>query len=201
MIDTLAEAFWLILEFVVSNWILFTVSSLIIYFNAAGNTFVWNGIFGVLQILALIAWNFGLLIRLLYIVVNLDYLVNVYDQDSYNTIVFYNPVSILFDDNVDEAAAASYWLQLLFGNKRSNIWFNLLMAVVLSLHPVSFMFSWYFLFQVPLQTILDIFVYPFVPQYDTPFVDWGEYSAYIEQYGFFSAVKWQEESGRTSDLI
>lgn len=69
---------------------------------------------------------------------------------------------------------------MLFGNKRSMLYANILMAAVLSLHPITFVISWFFLFQVPIQILLEAFIYPWFPQYDTPYVPWWEYVAWVE---------------------
>lgn len=49
------------------------------------------------------------------------------------------------------------------------------MTCALVLHPITLPFSFYYMAQLPFQFVLDIFVYPFYPQFDTPQLPWHEY--------------------------
>jgi len=67
-----------------------------------------------------------------------------------------------------------------------------MMAVVLALHPITLPFSWFFLFQIPGQLLLDVLVYPLFPMYDTPYIDWTDYLLYlVKKY----SGKLEEEDG------
>lgn len=125
----------------------------------------------------LLFWDVTLVLRAVYAIVNLEYLVNKYDASSYSTIVFLNPLLVNFS-SLDTVETVIWWEQFLFGNKRSALYGNLVMAFVLTLQPMTFMLSWWFLFQIPVQLLLDVVVYPLYPWFDTPYVPWKEYVLY-----------------------
>ena len=111
-----------------------------------------------------------------YAVINSVYIQSRYDPTTYSTILF----PTFFNGFGAEGEQA--WLQilvyleqLLLGNKRLALYNNLMMATTLLLHPISLPFAFYFIGQLPFQFVLDIFVYPLFPQFDTPQVPWHEY--------------------------
>jgi len=81
----------------------------------------------------------------LYNLVNLDYLITKYDITTYSTINFYDPLSISFS-GLDTTDQLIWWEQLLFGNRRSQLYINIVMGIVFSLHPMTMILGWFFLF-------------------------------------------------------
>jgi len=94
---------------------------------------------------------------------------------------FYTPANFIFAGK-DTLGLILFAEQLLLGNKRLGMYNNIFLAIVLSLHPISFMFSWYYLFQVPINVLLDVFIYPWFPQFDTPQIDWQWYWAEVSYW-------------------
>lgn len=145
-----------------------------IYYNAAKGTFLYFGLIGILQVLAAIFWSTTMLIRFVYNLVNLEYLILKYDITTYSTITFYDPLGINLSE-MDDINKLIYFEQLIFGNRRSMLYANIIMSIVLGLHPLTFIPSWFFLFQVPIGILFELVVYPFFPMYDTPYVSWTDY--------------------------
>jgi len=174
VIDTVLETFWLILELVGGQVVLWACAFLMVIFNLAKGTFVWYGMIGLLQMFCLIFWFASLVTRLIYNFVNLEWLVTHYDVSTYSTVTFRDPVTITFSE-LNATEQFVWWEQYLLGNKRSMLYANIMMSVVLALHPITFPFSWFFLFQVPIQTLLDVIIYPIFPMYDTPYIPWTDY--------------------------
>jgi hypothetical protein len=110
--------------------------------------------------------------------VNLDYLITKYDVTTYSTITFYDPLGVAFSD-LDTTEQLIWWEQLLFGNRRSHLYMNIIMAIVFSLHPMTMIIGWFFLFQVPIGLLFEAVVYPLFPQYDTPYIPWTVYIEYV----------------------
>jgi hypothetical protein len=54
-----------------------------------------------------------------------------------------------------------------------------MMAVVFSLHPMTMILGWFFLFQVPAGLLFELVVYPLFPQFDTPYIPWTAYIDYV----------------------
>lgn len=95
VIDTVIETFWLILEFVLGQIVLWASAFSMVAFNiTAPGTFVWYGMLGLLQMSCLIIWFVSLLIRLVYNFVNLEWLVNNYDVTGWTTVTFRDPISV-----------------------------------------------------------------------------------------------------------
>ena len=107
-------------------------------------------------------WYASLIIRLVYNLVNADYLIKKYDITTYSTITFYDPLGINFS-NETMVEQIIWWEQLIFGNRRSQLYANIMMWFVLQLHPLTSMFAWFFLFQVPIGMLLELFLYPLFP--------------------------------------
>jgi hypothetical protein len=104
-----------------------------------------------------------------YAVINSVYIQTRYDPTDYSTIRF----GTFF--NAFNTEEEGWWIQtlvyieqLIIGNKRLAFYNNIMMFLSLVWHPITLPFSFYYLAQLPFQTILDIFVYPLFPQLDTP---------------------------------
>ena len=175
VLDTLNETLWLLLELTAGQFILWYSAFAMVGYNTS--TFVPWGLVGIIQIFAMIFWTTSLLIRALYNFVNLDYLIKVYDITTYSTITFYDPLGISFSD-LNQAEIVIYFEQLVFGNRRSMLYANIMMFLALAIHPLTFIPSWFFLFQIPIGIIFETIVYPIFPQYDTPYVPWTTYIYY-----------------------
>ena len=98
VLDTLSESFWLVIELTLGSALLWYSALAMIGYNIASGTFVWFGLIGLVQAFAMVFWTASLLIRLVYNLVNIDYLVNKYDVATYSTITFYDPLSIISSD-------------------------------------------------------------------------------------------------------
>lgn len=96
-------------------------------------------------------------------------------MDRYVTILFGTPWNIFTLEQFDTVAILVYIEQLLVGNKRLSLYANAMMGAAMLLHPITFSIAWFFYGQLPFQIILDLFVYPFFPQFDTPQIPWNEY--------------------------
>ena len=96
-------------------------------------------------------------------------------MDKYVTILFGTPWNIGGQEEWGALEIFVYLEQLFFGNKRLSLYANAIMASAMLLHPLTFSFGFYWFAQLPFQVVLDLFVYPFFPQFDTPQVPWGEY--------------------------
>ena len=178
VLDTLSESFWLVIELTLGSALLWYSALAMIGYNIASGTFVWFGLIGLVQAFAMVFWTASLLIRLVYNLVNIDYLVNKYDVATYSTITFYDPLSIISSD-LETTQQIIYYEQLLFGNRRSMLYANIMMSIVLALHPLTFIPSWFFLFQVPAGILFELAIYPLFPQYDTPYIPWTTYFEYV----------------------
>ena len=113
-----------------------------------------------------------------YAVINSVYIQSRYDPTTYSTILFptfFNGFGVQEGDTDAWLQILVYLEQLFVGNKRLALYNNIMMATTLLMHPISLPFAFYFIGQLPFQFVLDIFVYPFFPQFDTPQVPWHEY--------------------------
>lgn len=180
LLDSFGELFWSFLELTVGVAALTISAWMIVVYNIIGNSwwpYIWAG---VLQLYALVFWVFSLLVRFVYALVNIDWILTNYSDETYSTIVFPNPLTVT-STHTEGLESLIWWEQLLFGPKRSMLYANILMFITLSLHPMTFIFAWFFAFQIPFQVLLDGLVYPFFPQFDSPYIPWVEYIALIRE--------------------
>jgi len=168
----------MILELTLFSVVLWYSAFAMVGYNAYYNSFVSYGIIGIVQIFAMVFWTTQALIRLTYNLVNLDYLITKYDIETYSTITFYDPVGITASD-LDSTETLIWFEQLLFGNRRSQLYANIMMSIVFSLHPMTMVLGWFFLFQVPAGILFELVIYPIFPQYDTPYIPWTVYLEYV----------------------
>lgn len=168
----------MILELTLASVLLWYSAIAMIAYNAAYGSFVWYGLIGIVQLFAMVFWTTQVLIRVLYNLVNLDYLITKYDIETYSTITFYDPIGIAGSD-LDQTETLIWFEQLLFGNRRSQLYANIMMSIVFSLHPMTMVLGWFFLFQVPPGILFEAIVYPTFPQYDTPYIPWTTYLRYV----------------------
>lgn len=109
-----------------------------------------------------------------YNVINAVYLQSRYDPTTWVTIEFPTWFNQFGEDDTFLSAIV-YLEQIFVGNKRLALYNNMMMATALLFHPISAPFALYYIAQIPFQFILDIFIYPFYPQFDTPQLPWHEY--------------------------
>lgn len=173
-LDSQVTAFWVSKELLEGGIAFLILGGSIAYFNRTSMA-SFGFIAGVIQIIAAYFYVAFQSIILGYAVVN-----SVYIQTRYDTL---NPVKIQFGTlfNAFSGTGENAWLesliyleQLFIGNKRLALYNNIIMATALALHPITLPFAFYFIGQLPFQIILDVFVYPFFPQFDTPQVPWEE---------------------------
>ena len=92
------------------------------------------------------------------------------------TILFGTPWNAFGAADYGWLAILVYFEQLFWGNKRLSAYANMVMGAAMLLHPITFNLAWFWYAQLPFQVILDFFVYPFFPQFDTPQIPWQEYT-------------------------
>lgn len=156
-----------------SLWLLFAGSML--YFNL-NNPSNFAFVAGILNALAAYVNVGNLAVIMAYAAINSVYIQTRYDPTKYVTIqfgTFFNAFNTTGENGWLQTLV--YIEQLLVGNKRLALYNNIMMAIVLALHPISLPFAFYYIGQLPFQLILDIIVYPLFPQFDIPQVPWYEY--------------------------
>lgn len=160
-----------------SFFLWYSAFSLIIY-NGVYNSFLYYGIVGIIQLLGMFVWSASLFIRVFYNAVIFWWLYSKYDILTYSTIVFFDPISIFVSEE-DFFAQLIWWEQLFFGNRRSALYVNFLMAIIFAAHPMTISLSWYFLFQIPAALLFETIIYPIFPQFDTPYIPWIDFFEYV----------------------
>jgi len=106
--------------------------------------------------------------NIVYDVINSVYLQSRYPMDKYVTILFGTPWNQFGQADLGAVEILVYLEQLAFGNKRLALYAHAFMASAMLLHPITLSIGMYWFAQLPFQVILDLFVYPFLPQFDTP---------------------------------
>lgn len=172
--DSQITAMWVFKELLEGGILFLVMGGSMVYFNRT-NPSSFAFIAGIINVIAAYFYVAFQSIILAYAVVNSTYIQTRYDTVNYVKIKF----GTLF--NSFGGSGENAWLetlvyveQLLIGNKRLAIYNNIIMAVALALHPISLPFAFYFIGQLPFQIVLDVFVYPFFPQFDTPQIPWYE---------------------------
>ena len=184
-IDLIAESSWILYELSFAQMPMWTGTLLILVFNplldVQNAKFNMYSILSIAQILTIFALNISLITRLAQNLLNLEYLLSKYGMSTlhYQTIIFLNPLTINFS-TMELLQKIVWWRDFVFGNKKQNLYFNFLTGVAFSLHPLSLVLSTYYLFQIPLQLFLDLFVYIWYPQFDMPYVTLDEYVGAME---------------------
>jgi len=136
-------------------------------------------IFGIIQVIASCMYIVSNAIILAYDIINSVYLQSRYDPIAYVTIQFGTWWNVFgSNDQTKEngwLATLVYLEQIFIGNKRLAFYANIMMAAVMSFHPITLPFSLFWYSQLPFQAVLDLIVYPIWPQFDTPQLPWYEY--------------------------
>jgi len=156
-------------------WLTFAGSMFYFNYTETSNFAFYAGIINIITAYLNVA---NLATVMTYAVVNSVYIQTRYDPTNYSTIrfpTFFNNFGIESTDENGWLQALVFIEQLLVGNKRLSLYNNMMMATSLLMHPISLPFAFYFIGQLPFQFVLDIFVYPLLPQFDTPQVPWHEY--------------------------
>ena len=65
-----------------------------------------------------------------------------------------------------------YFEYLLLGNERLSALSDIVFGLLLVWHPVTFAFSWYYLIQIPIELLLDFFIFPLFQMFNAPLVIW-----------------------------
>lgn len=174
-VDSQVNAFITFWETVEGSLLWLTFAGSMFYFNytQTSNLAFYAGIINIISAYVNVA---NLATIMTYAVINSVYIQTRYDPTTYSTILFptfFNGFGISGDNGWLQALV--YIEQLLVGNKRLALYNNMMMATTLLLHPISLPFAFYFIGQLPFQFVLDLFVYPVFPQFDTPQVPWHEY--------------------------
>lgn len=154
-------------------WLTFAGSMFYFNYTQTSNFAFYAGIINIISAYVNVA---NLATIMTYAVINSVYIQTRYDPTTYSTILFptfFNGFGIEGENGWLQALV--YIEQLLVGNKRLALYNNMMMATTLLMHPISLPFAFYFIGQLPFQFVLDIFVYPVFPQFDTPQVPWHEY--------------------------
>lgn len=84
------------------------------------------------------------------------------------TLLFGTPWNLFGGEDFETLEILVYLSQLAFGNKRLALYANFMMATTMLFHPLTYPVGMYWISQLPFQVILDLFIYPFLPQFDTP---------------------------------
>lgn len=173
VLDSQIGAFFTFFEFLINS-----IFILVMGFNMLRFNTTWTSPYAYLGVLT---FMFGYLYQsnqaflMAYLVINSSYLQSRYDPFSITTIEFPNAFNQFDGKNDTWLTILNYLWQIIVGNKRLALYTNFMAAVSLSFHPITIPFSLYYWAQLPAQIVLDIFIYPWLPQFDTPQIPWYEF--------------------------
>ena len=128
----------------------------------------------ILQMVGTLFYVYTQIVIIFYAFFNLEVVLAKYDIKNWVQLEFTSTASIMFE-NYTPLGLLVYLDQLLLGNKRLAFYGNLVMGATLFLFPISSMWSWYYVVQLPLDFFMEFLLYPLFPEYDLPYIRWENY--------------------------
>ena len=61
---------------------------------------------------------------------------------------------------------------LFFHYKKLQLYAEIFLAAVMSLHPITIVLSFYYWAQIPIKVLFDLTLYPIYPEFDVPKIDY-----------------------------